>query len=532
MATPRGTDTGMKGSDRMAEGQLRVQHQRFGRINKTLLAFKLYYFFTFGGRACIRPFLPVYFRHLGMSAEQTGMLLALRPIAELIGTPFSGGLADKYRKHKLVMMMMCVSSAALFFSLVFVRPMATEGPDSCLERTLCMNGSESNTSKETNLTANTNAYNCSLMDITVVPNCRNHSVLGQPTRNKRVGVTGKTKDNNTTFLVIGVIFFLSSLLGCYNSFGDAATVKYLTAIDRGGDYGKQRLWGAVGWGSFAVISGFGIDESGKHLSQNHFLLGFCAYLIFNIGTALTILKLPMEYLEGRSTPKIFRNLWTILSDCRILTFLLAILVMGTCMGVIDAYLFWFLDDLNGSHLLMGLALATTCIAEAPVMFFSGHLIKYLGHHGVLYLTLICYTIRYICYSFIPSAWYVLAIEPLHGVTFGAMWAATTSYGGLISPDGLAATVMALVVATHFSLGRLIAGFGGGIIYGEYGPRILFRGLAVTSVVTCVFFALSQKWLKKRPRGKYSFFQSEILKENSDVMDFEMAEVNLDSGDEI
>ena len=225
----------------------------------------------------------------------------------------------------------------------------------------------------------------------------------------------------------------------------------------------------------------------------------------------------MEYLEGRSKPKIFQNLWTIFSDCHIVTFLIAILIMGTCMSTIEMYLFWFLQDLNGSHLLMGIALCVTCVAEVPIMFFSGHLIHHLGHHGVLYLTFICYTIRYVSYSFIPKAWYVLAIEPLHGVTYGAMWAATTSYGGIISPEGLAATVMGLVYATHFGLGKLVAGFGGGVIYNEYGPRVLFRSLAVTSTVTCVLFALSQILLKKKPQGRYSKFQTEIQQDaNSDA----------------
>jgi len=126
----------------------------------------------------------------------------------------------------------------------------------------------------------------------------------------------------------------------------------------------------------------------------------------------------------------------------------------------------------------------------------------------------------------------LAVEPLHGVTFGAMWAATTSYGGIISPEGLAATVMGLVNATHFGLGRLVAGFGGGAMYSEYGPRVLFRSLAVTSAVTCVLFALSQKLLKKKSQVNYSRFQNDVQDIIRDTWDLEMKEISLDSGDEM
>ena len=521
MASTCGTDNDTVDFGRIREFQSYPRYRRFWRINKTLLVFKLYYFFVFGGRACIRPFLPVFFRHIGMSAAQAGMLFGLRPIAELIGSPLCSGLADRYRKHRFVMMAMFIASNALFFSLVFVPP--SDYSKSCLNTTSYINSSQLNSSIEKHLRNGSRACKHSSTKFTPLQNGSILKILRAP---------GKTKDRNTTFLVIGVIYFLSSFFGGSNSFGDAATVKYLAAVGKSGDYGKQRLWGTVGWGSFAVISGIGIDESVKHLNQDRFLLAFCATLLFCFGAGLAIYKLPLQYLEGRSKPQIFKNIWTILSDCRIVTFLLAILVMGTCMGTIDACLFWFLEDLNGSHLLMGLTLAMTSIAEAPVMFFSGQLIKYLGHHGVLYLTLICYTIRYLCYSFIPNAWYVLAIEPLHGVTFGAMWAATTSYSGIISPEGVASTVMAIVSATHFSLGRLIAGFAGGVIYSAYGPRILFRGLAVTSVMTCLLFALSQKLLKKNLEVKYSHFQNETHNGAKGVLDMEMASVDLDSGDEI
>ena len=505
-----------------------------GRINKDLLVFKLYYFFTFTGLACVKPFLPVFYRHVGMSAEQTGMILGLQPVARLIGAPLFGGLADKYRKHRVVMVLMCIVSTALSFSLVFVSP--SEVPNN-MPRNLCINGSQSNISKRENFSGEIwpcRGSNCSLMHSVLGQNCGDHSDLNlsENVNNKELNFTRRTRDNTRTFIIMCTIHFMSSFFGSFNSLGDAATIKYLTAIDRGADYGKQRLWGAVGWGTIAVASGFGIDESAKHLHQSQFLLAFCGFLVFNIATILTVCKLPMECLEGRSKPKIFQNLWIILSDCRIGTFLLAILIMGTCMTTIETYLFWFLQDLNGSHLLMGLSLCMTCVAEIPIMFYSGHLIRWIGHHGVLYLTFVCYTVRYLCYSFIPKAWYVLAVEPLHGVTFGAMWAATTSYGGIISPEGLAATVMGLVNATHFGLGRLVAGFGGGAMYSEYGPRVLFRSLAGTSAVTCVLFALSQKLLKKKSQVNYSRFQNDVQDINRDTWDLEMKEISLDSGDEM
>ena len=228
-----------------------------GRINKDLLVFKLYYFFTFTGLACVKPFLPVFYRHVGMSAEQTGMILGLQPVARLIGAPLFGGLADKYRKHRVVMVLMCIVSTALSFSLVFVSP--SEVPNN-MPRNLCINGSQSNISERENFSGDIwpcRGSNCSLMHSVLGQNCGDHSDLNlsENVNNKELNFTRRTRDNTRTFIIMCTIHFMSSFFGSFNSLGDAATIKYLTAIDRGADYGKQRLWGAVGWGTIAVASG-------------------------------------------------------------------------------------------------------------------------------------------------------------------------------------------------------------------------------------------------------------------------------------
>lgn len=497
---------------------------RIFRINKDLFVLKLYYFFAFSAKACIQPFFPVFLRHVGLSAEQTGYVIGLQPLANFIGAPIAGALADKYRKHRVAMLIMCIVSSALRFSLVFLRP----NEELNAAKNFCNNSSFSNiTGKERtvlkkNYSMIPENYSSPLVD----KNCTDDFV-GNTTD---IVKTTASRDNYNMFVLISVLSFVWSLFDGSNSMADAATVKYLTDIGRGGDYGKQRLWGAVGWGSIAVLSGLTIDQSSQNSNQSQFFIAFCGFLLFSIAAFVTVFKLPLEYLGGESKPKIFQNVFIILSDCRILTFLVGILIMGACFSTIGAFLFWFIQDMNGSHLLMGLTLCMTCVSEVPVMFFSGKLIKCIGHHGVLYLTFVCYTIRYVLYSFLHNAWYVLAVEPLHGVTFGAMWAATTSYGGLISPEGMRATVMGLVMATHFGLGKLIAGFGGGAMYSSYGPRILFRSLAVTSAITCLLFALLQRLIKRKSQVHYSNFHNDS--QNDSTWDAEMKEINLDSGDEL
>ena len=588
-------------------------------INMDLLPMKFYYLFFFGARACVGPFLPVFYRYMGMSARQTGVITGLDPLVSFVSKPFWGAVADKGRKHKKVMVVILIVSSLLMFSIVFLPRSASPVTETTCSPTACgsinmtvnpswcfvyLEGLKSILAEDNNEVflhekCRNNILQCSapgdlftalcssnmcremcnetasyedilevekhllgiecallkpfLQCIGIKENCTetetdsgagccrflhtenfkpgsNYSLCLQKFQHFGANLTfpeNKTKDfeigavdtsgersNSKMFLLLLVIILTSRFFRATDSMVDAVVVKYLSKTGKQGNYGKQRLWGGVGWGVVSILAGLGIDESAGYQKQNQFIIPFCGFLALNIFTVICMCKLKAEVLlDGQSRPNILRNLRVIATSYHIMTFLLAILVMGVCFGMVNFYLFWFLQDLGGSHLLMGLALAMTCATEVPIMFFSGYLIKFLGHHGVLYLAFVCYSIRFASYSFIPNAWYVLAIEPLHGVTYGALWATATSYGGQIAPPGMAATVIGLISAVHSGLGSVIAGLAGGMVYSIYGARATFQGIAVMTIVSCVLFAISQEIPK--------CIGTHIRKSGSDALEYEL-----------
>ncbi|CAM9275933.1 unnamed protein product, partial [Sphacelaria rigidula] len=74
-----------------------------------------------------------------------------------------------------------------------------------------------------------------------------------------------------------------------------------------------------------------------------------------------------------------------------------------------------------------------CLAEVPFFYLSGPLIRKIGVRWVIALTEVAYLVRFIYYSNLERPWWVLPVEVLHGLTFAAMWAATTDYAYQISP---------------------------------------------------------------------------------------------------
>jgi exosortase/archaeosortase len=52
--------------------------------------------------------------------------------------------------------------------------------------------------------------------------------------------------------------------------------------DRPSHFGYQRLWGAVGWGTFAIISGLLVDEFSKGRAQKDYTVVFYLMLFMLI----------------------------------------------------------------------------------------------------------------------------------------------------------------------------------------------------------------------------------------------------------
>ncbi len=64
---------------------------------------KLFYFSFYAAAAVLLPFLALFYKNLGLSGRQIGLLASIPPLINLIGAPLWAALADTYNRHKLIM---------------------------------------------------------------------------------------------------------------------------------------------------------------------------------------------------------------------------------------------------------------------------------------------------------------------------------------------------------------------------------------------------------------------------------------------
>lgn len=81
----------------------------------------IFYFLFFGALSCLWPYMALYYRGIGLSGAEVGMLTGLTPLVTMLGGPFWTGLADSTRRHKAVMSFAILGSVALVTTLLYFR---------------------------------------------------------------------------------------------------------------------------------------------------------------------------------------------------------------------------------------------------------------------------------------------------------------------------------------------------------------------------------------------------------------------------
>ncbi|EDO33207.1 predicted protein [Nematostella vectensis] len=402
-------------------------------INPRTMKYKLFYFAFFFGSATIKTFLPVYFRFVGLGAVLTSVLTSVRPFTRLVSYPLFSGIADKTGKRKLILMASLIVSVLAYFSLSFVM---------------------------------------------IVQQVSHQGAFAYP------NTTASDLSENTIFwtslLLVGLGDFFSAPVTVIMS----GTIIYWEGTSA---FGKQRVFGALGFGLGSYLSGLAIDEtsgfnyfhpSSPHALQSgtekpNYLTAFFMFLVVNV-FLIMLVKFQFELKTERRPKFVVGHLRILLRESAVLCFLGYIFVMGISGGVIMLFLFWFLEDLGASQALLGLASLVMSLSEIPVFPAASHLIKRYGHVGVLFLSLTCFIIRLVCYTFLHDPWYVLLIEPLHGITLAIMWSTCVSFASVVSPPEIYTSMEGVIAGVHYGLGWGLGVVIGGWFYHAYGVRNLFR----------------------------------------------------------
>ncbi|XP_031840492.1 sugar baby transporter [Nomia melanderi] len=556
----------------------------FENINSELLPIKAHYFLFNAATGPIVPFLPTIAKQLGFSGFLVGTIYTILPISGLIAKPLFGGLADKFKIHKILFLIFQAVTAIAMFTIHFIPEI-----DKSANVTLTCNGYGSveicskngfsdrvmhnviteyhlNVSCQMSCKGTKEFYTeicehwnarqfCNLTDTSIISDYKTFkftvgfdeyydlnlkqcvdvrmltatfedNIIHKPACQNYVKTTcATTCHNNSIFnqlLEEAYIPYNSTQVSGYQFYsflwatiiswiGMAVVVSVADAIcfnllgtDRRKDYGKQKMWGSIGFGIFGISAGYLVDLFSQGKLQKDYTCIFYIMLIImilDIIASITLKQKNQEHSEDVSS--ILSELFTICKEGNVLVFGWWCIGAGMCTGVIWNFLFWHTEVLaSGSQTtwlktLQGLMTGIQCfLGELPFNFISGNVLRKLGHVNIMGLVLLVYAIRFMAYSTIPNPWWFLIIEILHGPSLGLCWPTMVSYGDKVTPPGTKATIQGFIGAIFEGIGVSSGSLICGWLMDVYGGVTTFRVFSVGALLWLTVFGLLQLYLRK------------------------------------
>lgn len=271
---------------------------------------------------------------------------------------------------------------------------------------------------------------------------------------------------------------------------NAATIIATRETSTGrGDFGRQIVWGAIGWGLFYFVFSWIIETYAIYI----ILVVLAAIvLLFSSGMPLSppemwwhtkcgMVAIPMSAIR-RYVPEAA-------------ALCLVTLILGTFWSVLDNYegvLVKSFDIHEVTAQFCGTAwfvvVAVLALLVIPTLWYAEHIIDYCGHSNILIAAITSFIFRFSLLASLDAEYWRVVIDFLYPVSLGLTWLTIVFYMRHIIPRRIITTGQALPVIFHFCLGRFF-----GALIGTWIKLdcliTTFQALAITACTVAVIYFL-------------------------------------------
>ena len=280
-------------------------------------------------------------------------------------------------------------------------------------------------------------------------------------------------------------------------------MRTLERFERPAAFGALRLWGAVSWGVAHPLLGYLLDVEHGHVEVLFIGNALAAILFVACFSLLLRSKWADEdvhafEVEARPKASVLGVVKILCARLDMISWLLCAAAIGMGMQHVMQFLFLYMKRrFQATDSLLGLSVTLTVVLEVPIYAFSERLVAQLGPTLLIAIAMGSFVLRVFGYTVVPSAGWMLLLEPLHGVTFSCFTLASVHYLNEYVPMHMISTAqgfMSFVNAAGSASGAIL---GGWVMDKTNGGVMLFRLDGVIMSIVLAFFLLSQRCKRAR-----------------------------------
>ena len=256
---------------------------------------------------------------------------------------------------------------------------------------------------------------------------------------------------------------------------------------RGIGFGQLRVWGSVGYTITVWLIGAAMGGTVSRL----FLWGYALTLAL---TLVATLGLPPQ--QRRAGVNRWQGAARVLRRGDMRTLLLAIFLLSASTQPVFALFGIYVKAIGGTTALVGTASAAAALSEFPIMFLGSRLTTRAGSRRLFIVALGFYCARLLLYTVVPAPEWVLAVQLLHGCSFGLyLMASVALVHELVGPD-LVATAQGLL-ASAMAFGQMSGSLASGILLDQIGIVAIYRLAVGVVALAMAVFVLGMRWSGER-----------------------------------
>ena len=461
------------------------------QIDRKLIPCKLFYFLYFSSLGALVPYIALYFKQMKLTPSQVGILMGLKPFVEFIFTPLWGAFVDRFKTGKSVLLLSLLVTALSQSSLFLVEPAERVCTTRLIPRSSGLPANLSNILAWSE--SNASIYLKDYIFVSSVVNGKPWPLVYLSNKEASPEVSTQTSNTAELFTILFILILLSNIISSPSlALADVVTMQTLKPNVH--LYGRQRLWGSVGWGISSFLVGALVTLS-HHCpnpftrpSEINYMPCFCTFGALMLLALLISTRFNFTYSSKDASDVNKHDLVNSLKqsiNIKYIMFLFTVFYFGIVNAFTKTFLFWYLKDLGGTQLLFSVIAAINCFAEVSVFVLSDRIITHLGHTRVIYLASAGFAVRCLWYSFLTNPWVVVPLELMPGITNALAWVAMMSYVNEISNSDNSSTHQGILYGFYRGLGYGCGEVLGGVMINFVGAANAFKVYALGAICILV-----------------------------------------------
>ena len=294
--------------------------------------------------------------------------------------------------------------------------------------------------------------------------------------------------SSSVAVVVISIFLLDAFFWSLNPLCDGFLTRKLRGAKTG--YGTLRACGTFGY--MTALTLFALTGFPDESSNSSILICFSIFVLLFIAAAL--LQKDDRRERGKGKGKFFSFSW-FSSSFYIFMMIVAFTRVG--QSVVEKLLASYMTEHLGLGSYFSLFIAIGALCEFLCMLLFGRLLRKnrVTPAFLLFISALGLTVRLLLYL-IPSIWVFALAQTLHGLTFGALHVAATTYTARTVSSEHYEMGMSIYWAVATNLPELFGSLFGGFVIDRWGYPTLFVSYAVFPFIAAVLCILLRKRISR------------------------------------